>query len=174
MIVIMLEWQNRTQKTAQNSSKCYFHSSSPVASRLFLDLAYEGALCWLWASSSEYSFHIQPWFLLSGTELQNLNGIHNEMPGYFSAKRSNVQKISNWKSLQWKHIEICWLLFPFLFPIATCSLCNKSSNTKANHLAKLKCRQVFCKHRKISRVTNQHEITSTNKLLIGVLGQLTA
>lgn len=115
MIVIMLEWQNRTQKTAQNSSKCYFHSSSPVASRLFLDLAYEGALCWLWASSSEYSFHIQPWFLLSGTELQNLNGIHNEMLGYFSAKRSNVQKISNWEISSMKAYRNLLTPVPFSF-----------------------------------------------------------
>lgn len=48
---------------------------------------------------NEYSFHIQPWSSLSGTEFQNLNGIHNEMPGYFRAKRLYLKKLSNWKSL---------------------------------------------------------------------------
>lgn len=52
----------------------------------------------------EFHTHSQPspifpshaTLVLSGRELQNLNGIHNEMLGYFRAKRSNLEKLNNW------------------------------------------------------------------------------
>lgn len=52
---------------------------------------------------------------LSGTEFQNLNGIHNETLGYFRARRLSLQKLSNWKASSMKaYGNVLALLSPFL------------------------------------------------------------
>lgn len=52
---------------------------------------------------------------LSGTEFQNLNGIHNETLGYFRARRLSLRKLSNWKASSMKaYRNLLALLYPFL------------------------------------------------------------
>lgn len=67
---------------------------------------------WIWASSFEYSFHIQPLFSLSGMEIQT--SMQYRMKCWITlvqkgeASKSVLIRIS----LQWKHTEMCRLLLP--------------------------------------------------------------
>lgn len=120
-----------------------------------------------------FTFNLHLCFLAQSSETSK--GIHNEMPGYFRAKRLYLKRPSNWEISSMKaYRNSLTLSFPSsTFPTAVCFLWSKSKvKHESQSPRKLQIQTGVLQAQEISKVTNQHEITSTAYGYAGTLSCL--